>query len=189
MNKLFKKLNLSNVLVFSPKKIYDNRGSFFENFNNNLLLSENNFNFKIVQENISISKKHVLRGLHFQKHPFSQGKIISVMKGKILDVFVDIRPASRNFSKWESYILDDELNESLFIPEGFAHGFLGLSDINIVSYKVNNNYNPKFECSILWNDKTLNINWPINDPILSSKDRNSISFQENLNQNNFLKNE
>ena len=182
----YKTLNLPDAFVFIPKKFKDTRGVFFENFNYKSASEIENFNFKIVQENISISKKNVLRGLHFQKKPYSQSKIISVIRGRIFDVIIDLRPKSPYFSKWESYILDDKLNETIYVPQGFAHGFLTLEDDCIVSYKVDNIYSPENECSIIWNDCKLKIDWPILNPKLSKKDSSALTFEENLNSNNFM---
>ena len=181
----YKNLNLPDAFIFIPKKFKDTRGIFFENFNFKSASEIENFNFNIVQENISISK-NVLRGLHFQKSPYSQSKIVSVIQGRIFDVIIDLRPKSPYFSKWESYILDDKLNETIYVPQGFAHGFLTLEDDCIVSYKVDNIYSPENECSIIWNDYKLKIDWPISNPILSKKDSSAFTFEENLNSNNFM---
>ena len=182
----FLNLNLPDVFVYTPQKYEDKRGLFFENFNYFNFFEKKNLEFKIIQENISYSKKNVLRGLHFQKKPYSQSKIISVIKGKILDVIVDIRVGSPTFSKWVSYVLDDKANETIYIPSGFAHGFLALEEECIVSYKVDAKYNPENECSIVWNDKTLNINWSIISPLLSKKDKDALSFDQNFKLNNFV---
>ena len=187
MDSQFKSLKLPEVIVFTPNKIFDNRGFFYENFNSNFFAKNNNFIFEVLQENISFSKKNVLRGLHFQKGKHAQSKLIQVLKGKILDVIVDIRPHSKNFGKWVSYILDDKENQSIFIPNFFAHGFLVLSDNAQISYKVDKLYNFNSECSILWNDKNIMIDWPIKNPILSEKDSNAISLHDNLNNKNFIK--
>ena len=185
MNERVKHLNFSEIIVLNPKKYKDNRGCFFENFNSSIFEEETGISFNIIQENISFSKKNVLRGLHFQKGKFTQKKLISVIKGKILDVIVDIRPKSTNFGKWISYILDDLKNESLYIPEGFAHGFLSLDQDTKISYKVDKPYNKESECSILWNDKFIGVNWLCKKPILSNKDKEALSFSENHRLKNF----
>tara|TARA_B100000900_G_C20482046_1_gene675881 strand:- start:504 stop:1064 length:561 start_codon:yes stop_codon:yes gene_type:complete len=185
MNIQFKKLAFSEIIVFQPLKFVDSRGYFFENFNKGKFEKQNGFSFDVIQENISFSKKNVLRGLHFQKGNHAQGKIITVYHGKILDVVVDIRPQSQNFGKWISYILDEESHESIFIPAGFAHGFLTLNNFNKISYKVDQFYDKESECVIAWNDKQLNINWNIKNPILSEKDQNALSFENNYKRNNF----
>tara|TARA_B100000989_G_C19507854_1_gene457353 strand:+ start:234 stop:806 length:573 start_codon:yes stop_codon:yes gene_type:complete len=185
MDNRFKSLNIKEIFVFTPKKFEDERGLFYENFNNKDFLDATNFTFNTVQENISYSRKHTLRGLHFQRGKFSQSKIISVLKGSILDVVVDIRADSKTFSKWVSYILDDKLNESIFVPHGFAHGFLALEDYTKVSYKVDKPYNKKSECSIIWNDPNLMIDWSVNNPILSKKDSEAFSLEKIYNLKNF----
>ena len=185
MDKKFTALDLPEVYVISPKPFQDDRGVFFESFN--LLNFKENIGieFNVLQENISISKKNVLRGLHFQKGKYAQSKLIYVIKGSIYDVVVDIRPASKNFGKWVSYLLDDKKKESLFVPAGFAHGFLALDEMTIISYKVNQFYAHSEEGSIMWNDKTIAINWISDKPILSKKDKKALSFNENYIANNF----
>jgi len=185
MKKRFKQLDFPEIWVFQPQKFSDNRGLFFENFNFLEFKECSEFDFNIVQENISISKKNVIRGMHFQKGCYSQSKIINVLKGKILDVILDIRPNSSNFGKWISYYLDDKMNESVFIPSGFAHGFQGVEKENIICYKVDNPYNKKSEGTILWNDKDVDINWLNQHPILSVKDSQGLSFKSNFSLNNF----
>ena len=186
MNYQFKTLELPEVIVFMPEKFFDERGFFYESFNSFKFTKETGKIFNILQENISLSKKNVLRGLHFQKGEHQQSKLIHVEKGRILDVIVDIRPGSKNFRKWISYELDDNINESIFIPRGFAHGFLTLEDFTKISYKVDNLYNKNSECSISWNDPELMIDWQSINPILSKKDMIAISFEENFQKNNFM---
>ena len=185
MSKKCKNLYLPEVIVFSPQKYLDNRGQFFENYNSNIFQKETGVKFNIIQENVSISNKNVLRGIHFQKGKFSQQKLINVLRGKILDVVVDLRPESKNFGKWISYILDDINNESIFIPYGFGHGFLSLIKDTKICYKVDKPYNKKAECSIIWNDKDILVDWKCKSPILSEKDYNSLTFEQNFKFNNF----
>ena len=185
MNAKMKHLNFSEIIVLSPIKHKDKRGLFFENFNSKDFKKETGNFFNIFQENISFSKKNVLRGLHFQKGYHSQSKLISVVRGKIFDVIVDIRENSHNFGKWTSYILDDSSHESLFIPSGFAHGFLSLDNNTMISYKVDKPYNKNSECSIIWNDDNILIDWPCNKPILSEKDQNALTFDDNYKLNKF----
>ena len=180
------RLNFPDVIVLSPLKQYDKRGCFYESYNFNTFKKETGVSFHVVQENISFSKKNVLRGLHFQKGEHAQAKLISVIRGKILDIVVDIRPKSLNFGKWISYILDDLKNESIFVPAGYAHGFLSLENDTKISYKVDRHYNKGSECSVIWNDIDVHINWPCKKPILSDKDRNSLTFNENYKLNNFV---
>lgn len=185
MNSQFKKLAFPEIIVYQPLKFFDSRGVFFENFNEDKFKKQNGFTFNVIQENISFSRKNVLRGLHFQRGSYAQGKIINVYFGKILDIIVDIRPQSKNFGKWISYILDEENHESIYIPAGFAHGFLALNNYNKISYKVDRMYDKKSECSIIWNDEKLNINWNVDNPILSEKDKNALSFEDNDMKSNF----
>ncbi len=185
MNMQVKHLCFSEIIVLSPLKHNDNRGCFYENFHSYNFKMETGISFNIFQENISFSKKDVLRGLHFQKDKFAQTKLISVIRGKILDVIVDVRPNSKSFGKWISYILDDIQNESIFVPAGFAHGFLALDNNTQISYKVDKPYKKDSECSIIWNDDYLNIDWSCKKPILSKKDRKSLTFKENYRLNNF----
>jgi dTDP-4-dehydrorhamnose 3,5-epimerase len=186
MDKRYKLLEIKDIIVFTPRKYDDTRGFFYENFNCKDFFKFSEYFFNIYQENVSVSKKNTLRGLHFQKGYSAQSKIINVIKGSILDVLIDIRPSSKTFSKWTSYILDDKLNESLFVPYGFAHGFLTLEEETIVSYKVDKPYNVNAECSIIWNDKTISIDWPIEEPLLSEKDKVALNFEDNKNLNNFV---
>ena len=186
MNKQYKSLQFPEIIVYEPYKYEDNRGLFFENFNVKSFTENVGVEFNMIQENTSLSKKNVIRGLHFQNSKFTQKKIISVLKGKILDVIVDIRPDSKNFGKWISYMLDDINNETIFIPSGFAHGFLSLHENTLISYKVDKPYNKNFECSIIWNDKDILVDWKCKNPILSIKDQRSLSFKENLKLNKFI---
>jgi dTDP-4-dehydrorhamnose 3,5-epimerase len=182
-NFTIKNLFFEDVFLLNINKFTDNRGFFFENFKKDFFLSE--FQFDMVQENVSSSKINVLRGLHFQIPPFSQSKLISVRKGRILDVIVDIRENSLTYKKWVSYTLDHEKNEQIFIPSGYAHGFLSLCDDAEISYKVDNVYDPSSERSIIWNDDYIGIDWPIINPILSPKDANGKTFLENQYEGNF----
>ena len=170
----FIEVEIPGLIVCDPKKIKDERGFFCESFRKDLF--ENFIKYKIdfCQDNISESNFGVLRGLHFQKKPYAQSKLISVQKGKILDVVVDIRKKSKFYGKNFSIILDDINNKQLFIPKGFAHGFIVLSKKARVSYKVDNYYNPKHEAGINYKDPLLNINWKVDakSMIINEKDRN-----------------
>ena len=123
--------------------------------------------------------------MHFQKQPHAQSKLVTVLKGSVLDVIIDIRTNSKTFGKSLSYKLDDIKKESIFVPKGFAHGFAALEDNTILSYKVDNLYNLSSECSINYNDKILDINWPSAKSIISKKDQEAITFEENIKLNNF----
>ncbi len=157
--------------IYKKNTFKDSRGFFRELFLNNTLKKK--FPFDVM----SFSKRNVLRGLHLQiKKP--QGKFVTVLRGKIFDVAVDLRKNSRTYGKYFSIVLSEKENNSLYIPEGFAHGFCSLSDNTIMHYKCTNYRDKKSEVGILWNDKDLKIKWPIKKPILSTKDKNNINFKE-----------
>ena len=156
----------------------DDRGFFLRTFDNNIFENEG-IDRLWVQENHSFtSKSGTIRGLHFQFHPFSETKLVRVSKGKILDVILDLRIGSETFGKWYSTELSRKNNKCLFIPKGFAHGFCTLVDNCDVLYKVDNFYSSEHEGGVIWDDSTLNINWPTKNPIISSKDKKLISFDE-----------
>ena len=163
---------IKDVLLFKPSIYNDSRGYFFESYNQNLL-SKHDFNINFIQDNESKSSYGVLRGLHFQKKPYEQAKLVRVLKGKILDVAVDIRPDSSTFKQYVSEELSENNYRQLFIPEGFAHGFVVLSDEAIILYKVNNQYNPKLDSGYKYDDPSFNVDWLINKKniILSNKDK------------------
>ena len=160
---------IEGLVVIEPKIYHDERGYFFESFNQQEIEKygiKNNF----VQDNQSLSKKGVLRGLHFQNPPFEQGKLIRVVRGAVLDVTVDIRKSSPTFGKHFSIELNDKNNKLLWVPPGFAHGFLALEDHTIFLYKCTALYNKTAESGLLYNDPALNINWGEINPLLSEKD-------------------
>ena len=170
------KTPLEGLLIIKPDVFEDDRGYFFESFNHGRFLNRG-LDLKFLQDNESKSKKGVLRGLHFQAPPFAQGKLVRVMQGSVLDVAVDIRKYSPTYGKWESIILSGQNKWMYWIPEGFAHGFATLEDDSIFFYKCTNIYNKASEGSILWNDPDLNINWGIQYPVISDKDRISPKFK------------
>jgi len=150
---------------------------FFVRTYDNNVFNENGLKFDWVQENHSKTvKSGTIRGLHFQLPPFAETKLVRCIRGKILDVFVDLRKNSPTFGKWDSIILSEDNYKMVLIPKGFAHGFLTLTDNCKVIYKVDNYYNPEYECGLIWNDSDLNINWGIDNPILSEKDKKNITF-------------
>ena len=165
----FKKLQISEVILVTSQSFIDQRGFFLESFKDSEF-STNGINTKFVQDNFSHSTHGVLRGLHYQKNPKAQAKFVTALRGKIFDVAVDIRKNSPTFGQWVGEILSDENHKSLYIPEGFAHGFSVLSEEADVFYKVNNEYSPENERGVLWNDPQINIKWPIDTPILHDKD-------------------
>lgn len=158
------------LLIIQPKVFEDTRGYFFESYNKDVF-AKAGLAMEFVQDNQSKSKKGTLRGLHFQNPPFEQGKLVFVIKGKVLDVVVDIRQASPCFGKYFSLELNEDNKTMLWIPPGFAHGFLTLEDDTIFVYKCTNLYNKEAEGGIFWNDAQLNINWNIQNPIISEKDK------------------
>ena len=166
------KTGIEGVLIIEPKVFGDERGYFFESF------SQREFEERVsetlfLQDNESKSKYGVLRGLHFQKPPFEQAKLVRVVKGKVLDIAVDIRRDSPTYGKHVSTLLTEDNKWQLFIPRGFAHGFVVMSEEVIFQYKCDNYYMPEYEGALLWNDPQLNIDWkiPVEDIILSEKDR------------------
>ncbi|HHC80296.1 MAG TPA: dTDP-4-dehydrorhamnose 3,5-epimerase [Flavobacteriia bacterium] len=165
---------IKDLLIITPVVFTDNRGYFLESYHKQKLASQLNADF--VQDNESQSQKGVLRGLHFQKPPYSQGKLVRVITGSVLDVAVDLRKGSTTYGKHFKHILSSENKTQLYVPEGFAHGFLVLEDRTIFSYKCTGYYHKEAECSLLWNDSTLNIDWEIENPIISDKDKNAEKF-------------
>ncbi|MBI9033045.1 MAG: dTDP-4-dehydrorhamnose 3,5-epimerase [Bacteroidales bacterium] len=170
------KTDIPAVLIIKPDVYKDDRGYFFESYNRQKL-KEQNFDLTFIQDNESKSGKNVLRGLHFQKPPFDQGKLVRVVKGAVLDVAVDIRKNSPTYGKWTSVVLTEENKWMYWIPSGFAHGFLTLEDDTVFTYKCTNVYNKESEGSLLWNDPDLNIDWGVENPILSGKDLESPLFK------------
>jgi len=176
------KTKLDGLVVLKPTVFIDNRGYFMESYNQkniNKLLGNVNF----VQDNESESSRGVLRGLHFQKPPYTQAKLVRCLKGSVLDVALDLRKDSKTYGIFETISLTEENKKQLFIPKGFAHGFIVLSKSAILSYKVDNYYNPESESGIIWNDPDLNIDWKINknEIIVSEKDKNLPAFNEIIN--------
>ncbi|WP_142784486.1 dTDP-4-dehydrorhamnose 3,5-epimerase [Changchengzhania lutea] len=173
---------LKGSFVIKPNVFEDERGFFLENFNKREFEKETGVQTSFVQDNISKSSKGVLRGLHFQTGKSAQSKLVGVIKGKVLDVCVDIREESPTFGKHFSLILDDLSKKQLYIPKGFAHGFLTLEDNTIFFYKCDNYYNKASESGVIFNDKELNIDWdfPNDKLIISDKDLKLPLFQ-NLN--------
>lgn len=174
----FTNTSLKGVKIITPAVFEDQRGFFAETYHRKDFLSAG-IDCDFVQDNHSKSVKNVLRGLHYQIN-FPQSKLVRCIKGEVLDVMVDIRKNSPTFGKWESVILSEKNRKQLFIPKGFAHGFLTLSDEAELLYKVDDYYHPNDEGGIIWNDKTLNINWCVPKgvtPILSEKDQKHPTFE------------
>ena len=168
---MIKKTKFKDLILINNKSFKDNRGYFKE------LLLEKNLNKKFPFLVMSFSKKNVIRGLHLQTKN-SQGKFVSVIKGKIFDVVIDLRKNSKTFGKSMSVILSENNSTSIFIPPGFAHGFCALSKENYIIYSCTKYRDKRSEIGIKYNDKDLEINWPIKNPIISNKDKNNFSFKE-----------
>jgi dTDP-4-dehydrorhamnose 3,5-epimerase len=168
---------IKGLIEIFPNVFGDQRGFFLETFNtsryNDILR-----NIQFVQDNFSSSNKGVLRGLHFQNPPYSQGKLVQVITGSALDVAVDLRRNSETYGQHVKVLLSSEKRNQFWIPEGFAHGFLSLEDNTIFSYKCTNYYNPQSEVTILWNDRNLKIDWQIDNPIISPKDKEGVLFKD-----------
>lgn len=162
---------LSDVLIAEPTIFPDNRGHFFESYHRDKFV-EHGVDLPFVQDNHSHSSRGTLRGLHYQQ-PHAQGKLVRAVSGEIFDVAVDIRVGSPTFKKWVGVVLSSQNNFQLWVPPGFAHGFCVMSDTADVIYKCTDIYTPECEQSIIWNDPTIGIEWPIKNPKLSSKDLNA----------------
>ena len=160
------KTKIPGVLVFEPEVHRDRRGCFFEGWRQNTYQAAG-IDAAFVQDNLSISKKHVLRGIHIHH---IQGQMLSVVSGKIFDVIVDMRPQSSTFCQFVSFELSSDVPRQIYMPPGYGHGFCVLSEVAIVHYKASHYYDPQSEEGVLWNDSTLAIPWPIQNPILSEKD-------------------
>jgi dTDP-4-dehydrorhamnose 3,5-epimerase len=172
------KTEFEGLIQIIPTVYTDNRGWFFEFFKESAF-RELGITEKFMQENISYSRKGVIRGMHFQLTPFEQAKVVSVLSGKVLDAVIDLRSNSPTFGRVYTCLLTAEKHNILMVPAGFAHGFAAMED-SVFIYKTNTEYNPAAEQGIIWNDPSLNIPWPFNNPILSEKDRNLPTFDELL---------
>lgn len=171
------KTHIKDLLIIKPKVFEDARGYFFESYNEGVF-KQHGIDVNFIQDNQSLSNSGVLRGLHFQAPPFAQGKLVRVINGAVLDIAVDIRKNSATYGQHISIELTEENKTMFYIPPGFAHGFLTLNDHTVFSYKCSNLYNKASEGTVLWNDKDLNINWNIENPVLSEKDMMGTPFKE-----------
>ena len=168
---------LPEVMILEPQVFGDARGFFFESFNELDFHKATGLKVHFVQDNHSKSAKGVLRGLHYQiQHP--QGKLVRVTQGAVFDVAVDMRRSSPNFGKWVGVELSADNKHQLWIPPGFAHGFVSLMDDTVFQYKCTNYYSPENECAILWSDSDLNIDWKLNDVTVSEKDKNALTLSK-----------
>ena len=174
----FMKQEIEDVILVRPKVFGDNRGFFMESYKKSDFF-ENGITVEFNQDNHSKSTAHVLRGLHYQTKPYGQAKLVRCSRGRIYDVAVDIRPNSKTFGKYVKVELSEDNKQMLFIPEGFAHGFVVLSDEAELLYKASGEYNPLADRGVLWNDKDINIDWEIDfEPILSDKDKVQPTLKE-----------
>jgi dTDP-4-dehydrorhamnose 3,5-epimerase len=180
------KTKIEGLLIVKPQVFEDERGYFFESYNKERFKNAG-LDLSFVQDNESKSQKNVLRGLHFQRPPYAQGKLVRVVKGAVLDVAVDLRKESPTYGQWEAVELSEENKLMYWIPPGFAHGFLTLRDETVFTYKCTNVYNRESEGSILWNDPEIGIDWQIKDtPILSEKDKQAPRLETLLVLFNFF---
>ncbi len=173
----FETFPVKDVVLIIPKVFEDSRGFFLETYEKNSF-NKNDVKFGIVQSNQSKSSKGVLRGLHFQKGKYAQAKLVKCVIGEIFDVAVDIRPDSSTFGKYVGVKLNDQNKDMLYIPRGFAHGFEVLSEFAEVLYNIDNKYAPEQEGGLIWSDKTVEIDWPIKNPLLSNKDKKWPTLKE-----------
>ena len=168
---IVKEFEIEGLRLFEPRIFHDDRGFFYESYNEEKYGEFIGREIRFVQDNISTSAKGVLRGLHFQAPPFAQGKLVSVIKGKVLDVAVDIRKGSPTYGKHQVIELSAKNKLQFWIPPGFAHGFLSFEEDTVFSYKCSNYYSPSHERTLLWSDADLGIEWGMSDPIVSEKDK------------------
>jgi dTDP-4-dehydrorhamnose 3,5-epimerase len=170
MNFTFEPLDIPDVVLVRPRRHSDERGFFQESYRLSAFASAG-IDALFVQDNVARSTRGVLRGLHYQLPPAAQGKLVSAMRGRIFDVAVDLRVGAPSFGHWVGTTLDADAGESLWIPPGFAHGYLVLSDVADVHYKVTEEYRPDLDRGVLWNDPAIGVEWPVAAPIVSAKDR------------------
>jgi dTDP-4-dehydrorhamnose 3,5-epimerase len=170
-------LAIPDVLLIEPEIFGDDRGFFFESFNQNKFEEATGYKINFVQDNHSKSSKGVLRGLHYQLAPKAQGKLVRVIQGEVFDVAVDLRQSSPTLGKWVGEMLSSDNKKQMWIPEGFAHGFVTLSDTAEFLYKTTDFYSKDHERAIIWNDETIRIDWPIKEVSLSDKDQLAQSFK------------
>jgi dTDP-4-dehydrorhamnose 3,5-epimerase len=169
--------SIPDIILLKPDVFEDNRGYFFESYNF-LKILDIGIDVNFIQDNQSLSEKDVLRGLHYQSPPYAQGKLVRVIKGAVLDVAVDIRKKSAFYGKWVSQVLSEQNKMMMWVPPGFAHGFLTLEPETIFFYKCSDYYNKASEGIIKWDDDDIGIEWNISNPLVSERDKNGLSFNE-----------
>lgn len=170
----FRRMQIPDVIVVEPSSFEDERGYFLETYKSSSFI-ENGIHVKFPQDNLSFSKKGTVRGIHFQKGPYEQGKLVSVVSGSIFDVAVDLRTNSKTIGQYVSVNLTDKNHLALWIPPGLGHAFMALED-SFVMYKTTNEYNRQYDSGIVWNDPDIGIDWPAISPIISDKDRKLMTF-------------
>jgi dTDP-4-dehydrorhamnose 3,5-epimerase len=168
--------DIAGLLIIEPKVFGDARGFFLESYNERRY-REAGINVAFVQDNVSFSRRGILRGLHFQ-NPNPQGKLLQVLQGEVFDVAVDVRRGSPTFGKWHGLLLSSDNKRQFYIPPGFAHGFLVTSDSALFQYKCTELYSPKDEMAVCWDDPALGIQWPMKDPLLSERDSKAFRLQD-----------
>ena len=183
---------ISDLFLITPKIFQDARGHFYESWNKNLFNNSIGREIDFVQDNQSSSYKGVIRGLHYQINPYPQGKLVKCLKGEIFDVAIDLRQSSKTFCEWTGVYLSEDNKKQIWIPEGFAHGFLAISKVADVLYKTNNFWKKDFERCIKWNDKKIGIEWPLNKinlsrPLISLKDENALTLEEAYSKSEIFK--
>ena len=173
----FIETKINGLVIIEPKVFTDERGFFLESYNQKEF-AQNGIDVSFVQDNHSKSTRGILRGLHFQKEPYAQDKLVRVVVGEVLDVAVDLRPDSPTFGQYESVLLSAENKKLFFIPKGFAHGFIVLSDIAEFQYKCSNFYSKESEGGLIWNDPDVKIDWTIPNPVLNDRDQHWPTLKE-----------
>jgi dTDP-4-dehydrorhamnose 3,5-epimerase len=174
----FTNLEISGLVLIEPRLFPDERGFFLESYKESEFI-QGGVSDRFVQDNHSLSKKNVLRGLHFQRQPHAQGKLVRVIRGNVWDVMVDLRKDSPTYKRWVGIELSDQNNRMIFIPPGFAHGFVALSEDAHLLYKCTEEYDPVLDGGIRWNDPDIGVRWPVQEPIVSDKDK-SLPFLREL---------
>ena len=183
----FKRLEIPDVILIEPKVFEDERGFFMETYKKEDFDEKVGIKGEFIQDNHSKSEYGVLRGLHFQKEPYAQTKIVRCVSGEIYDVAVDLRKNSPTFGRYVSVELSEENKFMVYVPKGFAHGFLVLSENAEVIYKVDNVYAPGYETGLIWNDEDIGIKWPVDNPIISQKDRNLLTLKELIEKDDMFR--
>ena len=166
----FTNFEISGLVMVEPRLFPDDRGFFLESYKESEFI-QGGIPDRFVQDNHSLSKKNVLRGLHFQRQPRAQGKLVRVIRGNVWDVMVDLRKDSPTYKRWVGIELSDQNNRMIFIPPGFAHGFIALSEDAHLLYKCTEEYDPLLDAGIRWNDPDIGVRWPVTEPIVSDKDK------------------